>query len=687
MIAALVVALIAPARVALAESTSSTSLEGVSCPGHAGEFSLTGGTTLTLAAGTRQLNCSYSGPGGSYLTLVAAWTVPGGSSADPSAPCRMPHASDDVVSATHLAIASYVTENMTGGHPPPPSGVTAVQRALLSQEEAVAAPCGVAAGAAPSSSTTTAPDNVHKALCSEATALLEGFGQARLQQSGLTHLTKTGLRVDGSDLSSDIHAGITRYDDSHADDRAYVSDGTPFAGEAGALNWLFSYGGAIKSLGRYYITGTENDLRARVIKAAKAKGSDGHAGRLTPGEVLELSLELNHGHLNQALLGAHNMLRTSARNDVESSPEGVLADSGALIDTYLVPLRDGENGGPWYHLFGTAYFEVVARGDWGPWLSTGAAAAAWGTGMIATGGGAALALGAVALAAVWSGTSSTSGTTGASRVANGLEQVVRETGFRDRAANRPDPEKFCFNVWGAQLGAKLYKQLPYRSTRRFRGLVSGLPEPELSPTIDPLSRIGSPRFVNALGSPYSVWWSEGTMRMLLDQGHSPADARLLGGVPGFVMPIFEGESWGVAWADPQNDAQLVVFEAARPGAVLHYVRTDTQTGKTAIYEATAARAGQQYSMDLDPVTLAPSLTRSDGMVVTPRIVQLDLAAVTTTTTTPAPQTTAADQGRAVHRAGSSGTSLYVWLAMAAALALVIAGTMLTRRRRVARRST
>lgn len=480
-------------------------------------------------------------------------------------------------------------------------------------------PVSLLAGGAPSTTATT-PDPERKPLCSEAVALLEGFGSDRLLAAGITDTSRTGMRVDGDELLADFRAAISSYDAANPDGGAYVSDGTPFAGEIGALNWLFGYGGAVGGPpARAYVTGHELDLQKRLISRAEGQASGGQPDRLTPGEVLEEALALTRGDVNQAMLAAHNLLRGSARNDSDSAP-GVLMDSGAFIDTYLVKLRDGENGGPWYHLFGTAYMEVVAQGDWGPWIAAGGAAAAFSAGLLT--GPAALALGGLALA--WQNESDTSGTTNASRFSNGLEQIVRETGWRERAGNRPDPEKYCFNVWGAQAGARLYEELPYKSTRSMRRLVSGFSSPGVSPEIDPVAHLRGTRFVSSVQSPFSVEWDDGRVRMVLDQGGDPANAEMLGGIPGWVLPVYEGESWGVAWIEETSAQPTIVLEATRDGAPLHFARTDVLTGETAVYEAAAASAGDRYEVTLSQDSVAPVMTGPGGGEVVPSVVTLDV---------------------------------------------------------------
>lgn len=604
---------------AVAGGRAVQAVHGVTCPASLGagyEFDPGEGYESVDDPTWLALFCSYTNvaesPDRAVVEIQVLW-----SEQRPSYGCGAEPEDQEVRSATHYAHVTWGTGNAAD-----PPGLSDAVATLLAQAEAVAVPCGGATAqptttvAAPTTSTTA---GTRKELCAEARVLIEGFSPAEMREAGITDPTKTGLHVDGDDLAADMFSAVDRYNAAHPDAAAYVSDGTPFAGEIGATNWLFGFGGGIKGpQADAYVTGTERQLQTKLIALAERGGKGDTARRLTPGEVLEVALDLNGGHLNQALLAAHNLLRANARSDTLSA-DLPLYDNG-FVDRYLVPLRDGENGGPWYHMFGTAYFEVVAQGDWGPWLATGAVAAAWGAGMLS--GGATLLLGGVALA--WQNESDASGTTAASRVANGVEQIVRE----NWSGQRPDPEKFCFNVWAAQIGKRLYERLPYKSSRPFRALLSSYPVPESAPAIDPLERFGEPNYVNAMGSPFSVWWSDGTLRMLLDQGEG-LDARLVGGVPGMMLPVPEDDSWGLVWIDPEHSGQLVSFAAREAGAVLHYRRTDTRTGETAIYEATATAAGEQFSMNLDPATVAPVLMREDGEIIEPRMVTLDLNASST----------------------------------------------------------
>ena len=69
----------------------------------------------------------------------------------------------------------------------------------------------------------------------------------------------------------------------------------------------------------------------------------------------------------------------------------------------------------------------------------------------------------------------------ASQLANALEQV-----YREKLGGRvPDPEKYCFNVWGAEIGALLGKGLLDAGPRRV-GPTGARDRPERRTPVDPL---------------------------------------------------------------------------------------------------------------------------------------------------------------------------------------------------------
>ena len=666
-------ALILPSGTAMAPAFAAASPE---CPESVGGYALDPDPYATIEApDVGWLECSYGISGGD-VTVTAGWKTAEGIG---GGYCGLPQDPGDLISDYRDASVSVAH---SGGTEYPSPEFQAAARALLAQIEAVAQSCGggsSGSGAGQGSTTTTTPSTTTssttappapagKRLCAEALSLLEGFSAADLQAAGID-ATHTGLLVDGRSLAADFEDAIRSYDRANPGARAYVTWGVPFGGELGTMSWLFSYGGALGGpAARAYVTGTESRLLARIVQRAGRFGSPGQPARLSPGEVFALSLELNDGNAAQALLAAHNLLRGAFRNDTVAAP-GITYDNGAYLGRYLMELRgNGDNGGPWYHMFGTAYAEVVARGDWGPWLAAGGAAAAFSAGLLT--GPAALALGGLALA--WQNESDTSGTTGASRFFNGFEQIVREV----HSGNKPDPEKFCFNVWGAQIGGKVFEALPLRGTQRLSDPFSGFAPPsEPTPFLDPTERLSGARFVNGVGSPYAVQWRSGTMEMLLDQRPDPADTRLHGGVPTWLFPVLEGDSWGVVWMSPSNSGESITLEAIVDAAPLVFVRTDTQTGETAFYETTAAHAGDRFTISVDPGTLAPPMSAADGSIILARIVSIDLGAAVSGTAGASNGTSDTNTGYAQPEVGGDATSGGSGSGLGVATLLVVFGVV------------
>ena len=326
-----------------------------------------------------------------------------------------------------------------------------------------------------------------KPLCEEA---LRFFGL--LLQPSATH-----IRADYEDLEPSFREAVALYDRKHPGAPTFAS--TPPGGSASALNWLFAEGGTAANL-----TALGNNLseefvftdRTEAMRLLSRQGSlygdavraqPGTEGallqsivttsererrRLTPGDVFFLALEQTSGDSRHAMLMAHNTMRSLARG-ADGNFTGV-AQNLAAFEKYLAPIRGGaletpqlrdagapveagtaggsrridaprsapeakpdpfagDNAGPWYHLFGTAFFEMQVQGELGSVLAD----ALSGT---PAPGAAGLAPGKV-------------DPTSASQVANALEQYYREL----LGKNVPDPEKYCFNVWGARIGAKLGK--------------------------------------------------------------------------------------------------------------------------------------------------------------------------------------------------------------------------------------
>ncbi len=463
----------------------------------------------------------------------------------------------------------------------------------------------------PTAPTTTVDPRPHLALCAEAITAISGFGPERLRASGVDP-NKSGLRVGLDELKAGFSAAIQGYNAAHPEAPAYASPGLPY-GSAGALQWLFSEGGVIDAVSEKYVTGQEEALRQAIINESGLRAGHGADPHLAPGDVYALALEMTAGDSTRAMLLSHNTLRSLARaGDVGQT--GIGQDL-AFYNRYLIKVRDGsDNAGPWYHLFGIGYYAMVDDGDYGEALTAGGLTVATLAGGWSVAGARILLALATAGGTAHLALSSTD-------VANALEQLYREQ-ISDRD---PDPEKFCYNVWGAIIGGLIYNQLPFKTTRGIVTPFSGfdLPPPVLPPA-DSLDATVRGEFLNFIQSPVAVQWEQDGATMLFDQGANLEEVGLYGSVPGWVLPVPEQEgSWGVAWSSPLGATQTVTMEATREDADIELVRIDGETNQAAVYAFTADAAGDRYTMTLDDQTLDPDLIAPDGSVIRPaRVVSI-----------------------------------------------------------------
>jgi hypothetical protein len=252
-------------------------------------------------------------------------------------------------------------------------------------------------------------------LCPEAVSLYEGFAKQRMQAAGITDPLHTSILMNNDFLVPDFQTAVLNYNGSHPDAQAYVTWSTQ---QVATLLWLFSNGGILpNAITRQFITGHEAELMQAIIQKSAEKAQQGDAEpRLSPGEVFELALELSGGDANAAMLTAHNTLRALARGDAATGGSMGVIEDLEFFKNYLVPVRGADdNAGPWYHMFGTGYMEMVSRGDWSPYVITAGAVAA---GLVSAPFGLVL--------VVLSQSKVNTESTVTSRVYNGLEQWYRE---------------------------------------------------------------------------------------------------------------------------------------------------------------------------------------------------------------------------------------------------------------------
>ncbi|MGD2058349.1 MAG: hypothetical protein PVI04_06415, partial [Anaerolineales bacterium] len=437
----------------------------------------------------------------------------------------------------------------------------------------------------PGSGPSTAAQPGGLPLCSEAIALLEGFGADRLRAAGIGDPLESSIKLDDEFLASDFQVAIRNYNQRNPDDLAFASDSYE---QVSTLVWMFSNGGLLpEAVTRQFITGQEANPIDAIRSKTQAKDLQGASEpRLSPGEAFELPLELNNGDANQAMLTAHNAIRAVARGDGTGGMMGVSGPSTAFIEDNLIELRGhADNAGPWYHLYGTGYMEMVSQGDWSPYMAAGAAVAA---GLVNPPAGLVM----VGAGVLWQAEINTEGSL-ASRFYNALEQIYRE----QLSGRTPDPEKYCFNVWGSQIGNMLYENLPYSSTRAFTSEpFSNFSRPDVdSPAFEAVMDVAEARFMHVMQSPFSVQWQDGEHMMVMDQSDSLADARLYGSLPTLFYPIAEQDNWGVIWFSSSGNQQ-VTFESMADDTTLHYTRLDLRGGEIAAYESGVEGRGARLEL-------------------------------------------------------------------------------------------
>jgi len=458
------------------------------------------------------------------------------------------------------------------------------------------------------------PKDDGKSLCDEA---LEHFSADRLAQGGFGNAENaeaTAVRMDMDDLQKDFQSAIERYQQA-AGTSATKSDN--FAGVGPAGSWLFAEGGVYEPVSRRFVfndgyddslgprmpgyraptPGTEPALRDAMLALHREQGR-----KLTPGDVFFLALQQRKGDARDALLLAHNTLRSLARNG-DKGLTG-LSPTPSFFSEHLATIRSGDNAGPWYHLFGTAYFEMEARGEWGPFLvlnmgdrlGTGAWDYAIGP----------LVEKITGVKAVTSAEDPAVATI--SDIANWMEQRYRER------KNLPDPEKYCFNVWGAKLGAWLFSRLPYPPSSPAVSTAPAAPPLGLIPDAGGGFRTRGGH--NVVLSPVRVTWEGNGKRMTFD-GRS---GDVVGGFPVLLHPIHEADgTWGVAWTDLTEEPYSLRFEGLRAGT-LHFARVDRPSGRTAVFVRPIGD-GEQWTAQIEQGKTPETLVASDGSVATAVVAQ------------------------------------------------------------------
>jgi len=223
---------------------------------------------------------------------------------------------------------------------------------------------------------------------------------------------------------------------------------------------------------------TEASLAVKILATNRSPSGAGENKPVSPGEVFYLALIQTRGDIGAALLLAHNTVRSFARlgsnertginpieNTIFRSVFKIIRGGFRIIDGAPGEPRNGvfpgeyrqknfaeDYSGPWYHLFGTAFYEIytVGKEERVPSLTQG-----------------------------WA------------QNANKLEQWYREYWSWEA----PDPEKFCVNLWGIAIADSLLEDQPWEDysgklAGRDHGPGNGFPGETVSPPPKPETTIG-----------------------------------------------------------------------------------------------------------------------------------------------------------------------------------------------------
>ncbi len=461
-----------------------------------------------------------------------------------------------------------------------------------------------------------------KPLCPE--------GLARLQAGKLTAAVQEApppaMTMDEADLQAAFNAAIRRYVD-RTGKRPYVDDNV--GGTLPALTWLFTEGGLSDGVSRQFVFSSaaeravyEKGGAAPTTTARSRKGTEVYfynsiyeAAMKQPGtklrldEIVYLALEQRDGNMKEAMLLAHNTFRSLARyregrlGSTDRALTGV-AYAPEVFKDYVEPFIDpppqgpDQNSGAIYHLFGTAYFELQARGAYGEglvaeWVGFGEGARS------AARLGQALREMKALLSSDARLERPANGTT-YSTLANEAEQLYREVVNRARS----DPWKYCYNVFGARIGSWLYQERLLR--RGLPGLSQAIGSlgKTFSAAVDPGLAIGA--------SPLNVRWSGGGRSMTLDQ----RKGTLTGEFPVRILPYAEADgTWGFAFTELSEEPYELTLEGTAAGWA-HFTRTDPRSDDVYVYPLPLA-PGRTFTLSVRPGAVGAPMRGPRGESVVP----------------------------------------------------------------------
>ena len=461
---------------------------------------------------------------------------------------------------------------------------------------------------------------------------------AAIREFGLDAQSATAMRYDLDDLRGQFSDAIARYNREN-EQQTYATDNV--LGTLPAISWLAHQGGTVDAVSKQFVFASDAD-RARWEKARTRTLPDADAGfgteralvsaiysasvaakrKLTPGDVFYLALKQRNGNVKDALLLAHNTLRSLARvnDNMLTDVSQDIAFINDRLEQTVVKTNDLQNAGIWYHMFGTAYFEMQARGEWG--VNTLAQVTVDGLGD-----------------AMFDVLNKMHGIfskdpylqlpqnrTSISVLANQVEQLYRKA--KDGQAD--DPDKYCYNVFGAQLGAWLYREkLPAIDAK-----------PPSAPATEVMTIFGvfppglDGEKIVISSSPLNLVWEGNGYRMSLDQRTGNLD----GFYPLKLIPYFESDSktWGLVWVDQLQQPYTLHMQASADGYA-HI--TSAQNGQSSVYPI-ELKAGDEYQLELDNAAPLPEMVATQAV----RAASIAPVSMSAETTTAAPVVEADDTG-------------------------------------------
>lgn len=335
---------------------------------------------------------------------------------------------------------------------------------------------------------------------------------------------------------------------------------------------------------------------------------------LDPGDVLLLAMEETDGDARMAMLLAHNTLRAAGRGEGDTLLCGISPNT-AFFRSHLKVLRGGgnpgenpsgrpdywdDNEGVWYHIFGVGFYEMQNLGN-GPTFQNWADMDA----------GEIQRQMAARLAAM--------GDDGVDWV-NATSQVGEQVYRQWIGGQAPDPEKFCFNVWGTHAAHDLFRRLVDKRQVRAGKMGPGDPAPgSLPPGWEDKTRVSSsPQRtlqgahenvgrVSGLFSPMSVTWEGGGQRMVFDQ----KNRTLTGSFPVRIAPFVEPDgTMGIVWLDLSTAPYTLTLRGAADGRA-HFVQWEPGGAHRRGW-VLPVKPGESYTLRVDPARPDAAMVAANG---------------------------------------------------------------------------